>query len=251
MVARWSSAPTKDLPVTPPSVPRRSPPSPRPPPPPRSRPSRPRSPRCPPTPPRHRGPPTFTRIDVDTAISGASFTSVGEVFAGEQDIVTSGYGALTRAGRPVGGGSLQLYRPGATLEDWTKVRSSAPTRARLPQRHHDRRRRRGRRQRHHRAVRLLLRHRPRAPTSRAAPPARSPGGRTAGREHAVRAAHVVIRARPAPTTASSSSTSTTTASRTSSASSEEAEDAGDRRPTTWSRPSSSRARGDRHVRGTG
>jgi hypothetical protein len=65
--------------------------------------------------------PTFHRINVDTAIQGASFTSVGEVFPGEQNIVTSGYGALDGAGRPVGGGTLQLYRPGANLGDWTKV----------------------------------------------------------------------------------------------------------------------------------
>ena len=34
--------------------------------------------------------PTFTRYNVDTAVSGAGFTSVGTVFAGEQDILTSG-----------------------------------------------------------------------------------------------------------------------------------------------------------------
>ena len=63
---------------------------------------------------------------MDTAVSGASFTSVGEVFAGEQDIVTSGYGALDGAGRPVGGGTLQVYRPGANLADWTKVTVFGP-----------------------------------------------------------------------------------------------------------------------------
>ena len=66
-------------------------------------------------------PPTFTRTNVDTGITGASFTSVGEVFAGEQDIVTSGYGTLDVSGRPIGPGTLQLYRPGANLADWTKV----------------------------------------------------------------------------------------------------------------------------------
>ncbi len=70
--------------------------------------------------------PTFARIDVDTTISGASFTSVGEVFDGEQDIVTSGYGVLDSLGRPTGGGTLQIYRPGATLADWTKVTVFGP-----------------------------------------------------------------------------------------------------------------------------
>ena len=65
--------------------------------------------------------PTFTRIDIDTAIDGASFTTVGQVFVGGWDIVTSGYGSLDSLGRPLTGGTLQVYRPGATLEDWTKV----------------------------------------------------------------------------------------------------------------------------------
>lgn len=67
------------------------------------------------------GPPAFRRVDVDSTVSGASFTSVGQVYAGEQDIVTSGYGALDGGGRPVGGGTLQIYRPGASLDTWTKV----------------------------------------------------------------------------------------------------------------------------------
>ncbi len=62
----------------------------------------------------------FTRVDVDAAVTGASFTSVGEIYPGEQNIVTAGYGALT-AGAPSDGGTLQVYRPGASLEDWTKV----------------------------------------------------------------------------------------------------------------------------------
>ncbi|MFC6342757.1 FG-GAP-like repeat-containing protein, partial [Nocardioides hankookensis] len=65
--------------------------------------------------------PTFRRIDIDTGILGASFTSVGQVLGTEQDIVTSGYGELDDNGRPVGGGTLQLYRPGARLNTWTKV----------------------------------------------------------------------------------------------------------------------------------
>ncbi len=70
---------------------------------------------------------SFTRIDVDTAISGASFTSVGKVFGRERDIVASGYGALIYpAGWPAGAGSLQLYRPGKTLSDWTKVQVFGP-----------------------------------------------------------------------------------------------------------------------------
>ena len=35
--------------------------------------------------------------------------------------MTSGYGALGPGGRPAGGGTLQVYRPGANLGDWTKV----------------------------------------------------------------------------------------------------------------------------------
>lgn len=64
--------------------------------------------------------PDFTRIDVDTAISGASFTVVGELFPGEQNIITSGYGALS-GGAPVGGGTVQVYRPGRDLWTWSKT----------------------------------------------------------------------------------------------------------------------------------
>jgi hypothetical protein len=66
------------------------------------------------------GAPTFHRIDVDS-VSGAAFTVVGEVFPGERDIVTSGYGTLTN-GVPSGGGTLQVYRPGANLLHWETVR---------------------------------------------------------------------------------------------------------------------------------
>lgn len=67
-------------------------------------------------------PPTFQRINLDTGVSGASFTSIGSVYAGETDIVTSGYGPLAAGGKPSGGGTVQVYRPtGPTLNDWTKV----------------------------------------------------------------------------------------------------------------------------------
>lgn len=64
--------------------------------------------------------PDFTRIDVDTAVSGASFTVVGELFPGEQNIITSGYGTLTD-GAPSGGGTVQVYRPGEDLRSWSKT----------------------------------------------------------------------------------------------------------------------------------
>jgi VCBS repeat protein len=68
-------------------------------------------------------PPTFQRINIDTGVTGASFTSVGSVYAGETNIVTSGYGALAAGGKPSGGGTLQVYRPtSANLNDWTKVK---------------------------------------------------------------------------------------------------------------------------------
>jgi hypothetical protein len=55
-------------------------------------------------------------------VTGASFTSVGSVYAGEVNIVTSGYGVLTAGGKPSTGGTLQVYRRGANLADWTKVK---------------------------------------------------------------------------------------------------------------------------------
>ncbi|TYL55700.1 VCBS repeat-containing protein [Nocardioides sp. BGMRC 2183] len=67
----------------------------------------------------------FERIDVDH-VDGASFTVVGEVFPGEQNIVTSGYGALSAAGTPTGGGTVHVYRPGSTLADWTEIRLVEP-----------------------------------------------------------------------------------------------------------------------------
>lgn len=63
--------------------------------------------------------PFFGRLDVDR-VAGASFTVVGEVFAGEKNIVTSGFGELA-GGSPAGGGTVQVYRPGADLSEWTKV----------------------------------------------------------------------------------------------------------------------------------
>jgi hypothetical protein len=65
--------------------------------------------------------PTFTRLNVDTHITGASFTTVGEVFDGEQNIVTSGFGSLGMYGMPAGGGTVQVYRPKANASDWRKV----------------------------------------------------------------------------------------------------------------------------------
>lgn len=69
--------------------------------------------------------PTFTRYDVDTTATGAAFTSVGTVFAGEHDIVTSVWGPFDGS-RPKGTGSLNIYRPGATLADWTTVTVFGP-----------------------------------------------------------------------------------------------------------------------------
>lgn len=65
-------------------------------------------------------PASFDRVNVDAGVQGASFTVVGEIFAGERNIVTSGFGALNR-GMPTTGGSLQIYRPGANLASWRKV----------------------------------------------------------------------------------------------------------------------------------
>lgn len=70
-------------------------------------------------------PPTFTRVDVDAAVTGASFTVVGEVFPGEQNIVTVGYGALA-GGYPTGGGTVQIYRPGIDVTDWRKTTVVTP-----------------------------------------------------------------------------------------------------------------------------
>jgi hypothetical protein len=70
--------------------------------------------------------PTFTRHNVDTSVPGAAFTTVGAVFAGEQDILTSSWGAFDAGGRPTGTGALHLYRPGATLDDWTEVTVFGP-----------------------------------------------------------------------------------------------------------------------------
>ncbi|WP_243058828.1 VCBS repeat-containing protein [Nocardioides sp. SR21] len=69
--------------------------------------------------------PTFTRHDIDAAAPGAAFTSVGEVFAGEKDIVTSVWG-LFEAARPLGPGALNIYRPGANLDDWTTINVFGP-----------------------------------------------------------------------------------------------------------------------------
>ena len=68
----------------------------------------------------------FARTDVDTAVQGAAFTAVGEVFPGERNIVTTGYGALNQ-GVPAGGGTLGVYRPGTSLADWTRVDVFGPS----------------------------------------------------------------------------------------------------------------------------
>ena len=65
--------------------------------------------------------PTFHRVNIDTGVTGAAFTVVGEVFPGEQNVVTTGFGPLGMMGLPAGGGSLQIYRPLTNLADWRKV----------------------------------------------------------------------------------------------------------------------------------
>ena len=69
--------------------------------------------------------PTFTRHNVDTTATGAAFTSVGKVFADRDDIVTSVWGEFDGS-RPKGPGSLNIYRPGATLDDWEKITVFGP-----------------------------------------------------------------------------------------------------------------------------
>lgn len=69
--------------------------------------------------------PTFTRHDIDTGIQGAAFTTVGQVFEGERNILTSGWGTFDGS-RPTGPGTLLLFRPGATLDDWTKITVFGP-----------------------------------------------------------------------------------------------------------------------------
>lgn len=70
--------------------------------------------------------PTFTRHNVDTTATGAAFTSVGKVFGGERDdIVTSVWGEFDGS-RPKGPGSLRIYRPGATLDEWEAITVFGP-----------------------------------------------------------------------------------------------------------------------------
>jgi hypothetical protein len=71
------------------------------------------------------GPASFTRVDLDTGVAGAAITVTGSGFGTEQNLVTSAFGAY---GPPTGGppsppdaGTVQVYRPGATIGDWTKV----------------------------------------------------------------------------------------------------------------------------------
>ena len=70
-------------------------------------------------------PATFTRINVDTKLTGAAFSVAGDVFgSGRQDLVVTGYGAFTGSGQtstPPAAGTVQIYRPGADLKRWTKV----------------------------------------------------------------------------------------------------------------------------------
>ncbi|CAM3263220.1 FG-GAP-like repeat-containing protein [Nocardioides dubius] len=69
--------------------------------------------------------PVFGRIDVDNQVQGAAFTTVGSVFPGETNIITVGYGALYQGG-PAGGGTVQVYRVGADLHEWSRVEVVRP-----------------------------------------------------------------------------------------------------------------------------
>lgn len=70
-------------------------------------------------------PATFTKIVVDSKLTGAAFSVAGDVFgSGKQDLVVTGYGAFTGSGQtsaPPAAGTVQIYRPGADLRRWTKV----------------------------------------------------------------------------------------------------------------------------------
>ncbi|MCL3817285.1 FG-GAP repeat domain-containing protein [Aeromicrobium wangtongii] len=70
-------------------------------------------------------PASFSRIDVDTKLTGAAFSVSGDVFGtGKQDLVVTAFGAFTGSGQtstPPAAGTVQIYRPGATLKRWTKV----------------------------------------------------------------------------------------------------------------------------------
>lgn len=68
-------------------------------------------------------PASFSRINVDTGITGAAFTVQGSVFGTEKNLVTSGFGAFVGGPPPTppAAGTVQVYRPGANLSDWTKV----------------------------------------------------------------------------------------------------------------------------------
>ena len=71
------------------------------------------------------GPAAFTRINVDSKLTGAAFSVAGDVFgSGKQDLVVTGFGAFVGtppAVSPPDGGTVQIYRPGASLKHWTKV----------------------------------------------------------------------------------------------------------------------------------
>ncbi len=77
------------------------------------------------TPTDPASPATFARINVDSKLAGAAFTVAGDVFGnGKQDLVVSAFGAFTGSGQtsvPPAAGTVQIYRPGANLKQWTKV----------------------------------------------------------------------------------------------------------------------------------
>lgn len=70
-------------------------------------------------------PAAFSKITVDSKLTGAAFSVAGDVFgSGKQDLVVTGYGAFTGtppAVSPPDGGTVQIYRPGTDLKRWTKV----------------------------------------------------------------------------------------------------------------------------------
>lgn len=78
---------------------------------------------APPTDPA--SPAGFARINVDTKLTGAAFSVAGDVFgSGKQDLVVTGFGAFTGSGQtsvPPAAGTVQIYRPGSSLNHWTKV----------------------------------------------------------------------------------------------------------------------------------
>ena len=70
--------------------------------------------------------PTFTRYNVDTAATGAALHHGRHGLRGRARHPDERRGAPFDGSRPVGPGSLNIYRPGATLADWTKVTVFGP-----------------------------------------------------------------------------------------------------------------------------